>query len=188
MFIKLTNGKPETYTIGQLRRDNPQTSFPKDIPAEILASYDVYAVKRTPIPAHNDLTEVVRMIEPLEIDGQWTQQWEVVALPIEQQIENVAQARAEAYAAESDPLFFKAQRGEIDEQVWLDKVQEIRDRFPDPVTNVNTASKSDLRKLKGIDAVRAQAIIDGRPWSSTDDLATIQGISADMIAGWNIEV
>ena len=42
--------------------------------------------------------------------------------------------------------------------------------------------------MNGVDAVRAQAIIDGRPWASVDDLATIQGINSDMIAGWNVEV
>ena len=59
---------------------------------------------------------------------------------------------------------------------------------PTNATNVNTATKDELRSLSGVDAVRAQAIIDGRPWSSTTDLATIQGISSDMIAGWYITV
>lgn len=35
-----------------------------------------------------------------------------------------------AYQAESDPLFFKYQRGEATEQEWLDKVAEIKARFP----------------------------------------------------------
>lgn len=35
-----------------------------------------------------------------------------------------------AYQAESDPLFFKYQRGEATEQDWLDKVAEIKARFP----------------------------------------------------------
>lgn len=38
--------------------------------------------------------------------------------------------RIQAYRAESDPLFFKAQRGEIELQEWTDKVQEIKQRFP----------------------------------------------------------
>ena len=59
---------------------------------------------------------------------------------------------------------------------------------PSTATNVNTATKTELRTLNGIDAVRAQAIIDGRPWANTQDLATIQGISSDMIAGWDITV
>ena len=39
-------------------------------------------------------------------------------------------ARAAAYANEADPLFFKWQRGEVAEQEWLDKVAEIRTRYP----------------------------------------------------------
>lgn len=38
--------------------------------------------------------------------------------------------RANAYRLESDPLFFKWQRGEATEQEYLDKVEEIRHRFP----------------------------------------------------------
>lgn len=38
--------------------------------------------------------------------------------------------RAEAFVKEADPLFFGWQRGENTEQVWLDKVAEIRERFP----------------------------------------------------------
>ena len=132
MFIKLTNGKPETYTIGQLRRDNPQTSFPKDIPAEILAEYDVYPVKRVPIPQHNSLTQVIRALSPVQIDGEWVQQWEVTDLPIDSQIENLQSARAEAYQTEADPMFFKWQAGEASKEEWQAKRQEIRDRYPYP--------------------------------------------------------
>lgn len=34
------------------------------------------------------------------------------------------------YAAEADPMFFKAQRGEATQQQWLDKVAEIKARYP----------------------------------------------------------
>lgn len=40
------------------------------------------------------------------------------------------QARAKAYLTEADHLFFKSQRGEVTQQEWLDKVTEIKDRFP----------------------------------------------------------
>jgi hypothetical protein len=33
------------------------------------------------------------------------------------------------YRQISDPLFFKYQRGEIDKQVWLDAILEIKDRY-----------------------------------------------------------
>jgi hypothetical protein len=41
-------------------------------------------------------------------------------------------ARAAAYRNEADPLFFKYQRSEATEQEWLDKVAEIKERFPYP--------------------------------------------------------
>ena len=38
--------------------------------------------------------------------------------------------RQTAYQREADPLFFKAQRGEATHQEWLDKVAEIKARYP----------------------------------------------------------
>ena len=43
---------------------------------------------------------------------------------------SVTAARAAAYRDESDPLFFKSQRGEATMQEWLAKVQEIKARYP----------------------------------------------------------
>ena len=88
MFIRLTNGTSEPYTVQQLRRDNPQTGFPKDIPADMLAAYGVYPVTRVPVPDHNRLTQTVKAASPVEIGGEWVQQWDVIDLPIEQQLEN----------------------------------------------------------------------------------------------------
>jgi hypothetical protein len=38
--------------------------------------------------------------------------------------------RAAAYSSEADPLFFGWQRNENTEQAWLDKVAEVRARYP----------------------------------------------------------
>jgi len=49
--------------------------------------------------------------------------------------ELLAQAEAKrrsAYQQEADPLFFKWQRGTATEQEWLDKIAEIKLRYPDP--------------------------------------------------------
>ena len=46
-----------------------------------------------------------------------------------QQVEN---NRRNAYRNEADPLYLKWQRGESTEQEWLDKIEEIKDRFPKP--------------------------------------------------------
>jgi hypothetical protein len=44
--------------------------------------------------------------------------------------EAARRARLAAFRDEADPLFFGWQRGENTEQVWLDKCEEIRQRFP----------------------------------------------------------
>ena len=44
----------------------------------------------------------------------------------------VADSRRSAFVTEADPLFFGWQRNENTEQDWLDKVAEIRARYPYP--------------------------------------------------------
>lgn len=77
-YIKLTNGVPEIYSIGQLRRDNPNTSFPKNIPEALLAAYDVYPCKQEAggPPAHNPMTQDVTQ-EFTQLHGEWAQVWVV---------------------------------------------------------------------------------------------------------------
>ena len=50
--------------------------------------------------------------------------------PTQEQIDAL---RKQAYQAEADPLFFKWQRGESTEQDWLDKITDIRNRYPDAI-------------------------------------------------------
>jgi hypothetical protein len=133
MHIKLTNGTPTAYTIGQLRRDNPQVSFPKNIPDSTLAAYDVYPVTPADPPEHT-ATEVVEDAGYLQLaDGTWKQAWRIRPMT-EQELEQLAQQRDEqrrnAYEQEADPLFFKWQRGEITQEEWLAKIAEIKTRYP----------------------------------------------------------
>lgn len=81
MYVRVTNGQPEIYTIGQLRRDNPQVSFPRDIPNALLASYDVYPVTQAAVPDHDALTQTVAASTPALVDGVWTQDWTVTSRP-----------------------------------------------------------------------------------------------------------
>jgi hypothetical protein len=57
----------------------------------------------------------------------------VMAEAVAEKDRAVAQVnRQAAYQAEADPLYFGFQRGENTEQDWLDKVAEIRARYPYP--------------------------------------------------------
>jgi hypothetical protein len=51
----------------------------------------------------------------------------------------VKRNRASAYFTESDPLFFKAQRGECSLEDWQSKIAEIRNRFPYPISTPPSA-------------------------------------------------
>lgn len=44
--------------------------------------------------------------------------------------------RQAAYASESDPIFFMAQRGEATMEEWTAKVAEIKARYPYPTEEV----------------------------------------------------
>lgn len=48
----------------------------------------------------------------------------------EQFNESQRQKREAAYKAEADPINFMMQRGEATQQEWLDKIAEIKARFP----------------------------------------------------------
>jgi hypothetical protein len=91
MHIKLTDGQPQLYSIGQLRRDNPQVSFPSTIPADTLAEYDVYEVTLTEQPVV-DHTQRVTEGTPTLVDGVWTQTWEVTDLS-ESELAEVTEAQ-----------------------------------------------------------------------------------------------
>ena len=123
MFIRLTNGTPENYTLAQLRRDNPNVSFPKDIPAETLASFGVYPVKRTDPPEHNPLTQIVHVIDPVQTEGDWVQQWETLDLPKDQAAENI---RAERNRLLSETDWMALSDNTITQE-WADYRQALRD-------------------------------------------------------------
>lgn len=125
------------YSFGQLRQDNPQVSFPASPSVEVLESYGVYEVAQATQPTYDQATHRIEEGISALVDGVWTQVWNVIALTAEeiaqQQADHAAQVeaqRAEAYRTESDPVFFKSQRGEATHQEWLDKVSEIKARYP----------------------------------------------------------
>ena len=78
MFVKTTNGQLDQYpyTVGNLRRDNPNTSFPKRPSDEMLALWGVYPVAKTDKPDADHTKNVTEGTPVLNGDA-WTQVWEV---------------------------------------------------------------------------------------------------------------
>jgi hypothetical protein len=96
MHAKITDGQitQYPYSPGQLRRDNPQVSFPKDISDELLAEYGVLPVAPSQRPAHDPLHEQVSDAAAF-VDGALTQVWTVTRRP---EIPTVEAVLAEAIA------------------------------------------------------------------------------------------
>jgi hypothetical protein len=101
MHIRITNGVPTPYTIGQLRRDNPQTSFPKSIPDEMLEAFDVYPVKVASRPDYEPLTHYLKQSDFYQVDGKWQCHYSLEPLPESQAAENI-RAHRDSLLAQTD--------------------------------------------------------------------------------------
>lgn len=78
MYVKATNGTIDQfpYTISDLRRDNPNTSFPKRISNETLADWGVYPVQVLDQPSYDRKTQnLERNDNPTLSDGSWQLGW-----------------------------------------------------------------------------------------------------------------
>lgn len=141
MYIKVNNGVTQDYTIGQLRKDNPNTSFPSRISEEVLNSYDVFSVVDADEPSIDNRTQTLsKNDQATNIDGTWTYEWAITNKSIEEIAEYDAGFAAEVRSErdsklkESDWVTVKAvEDNAVDNLgiqvplVWLNYRQALRD-------------------------------------------------------------
>jgi len=90
MFVKTTNGQIDQYpySIGQLRRDNPQTSFPKKVPDDLLAFFGAYPVAHQDRPIIGERTQkATQATAPTLGNGGWVLHWAVTSKTPEEIVE-----------------------------------------------------------------------------------------------------
>ncbi len=135
MYVLAPNAVIEKYpySIGDLRRDNPQTSFPAQPTNALLAEYGVFPVSRTDIPVV-DYKKAVTEANPKRVNGQWVQVWTVsnrTAAEIAQiEADQWGNVRSERNAklAESDwTQLADAPVSNIQAQAWATYRQALRD-------------------------------------------------------------
>lgn len=139
MYIKIKNGIPEYYSINQLRLDNKTVSFPPNPSEEVLAEFDVYPLSSKAKPIVSYTKKVVEGTPQQLLDGSWVQVWDVTDAS-EEEISNnieiikneIQKLRQKAYQEEADPLYFQWKRGESDEATYLNKIEEIKTKYPYP--------------------------------------------------------
>ena len=90
MYLKITDGQPETYSVDQLRMDNPSTTFPSEPSDSLRATFDVFPYTR-PVPPVVDWMTSALIDGKFEQDsaGNWVQPFIVEPLPIEDASRNV---------------------------------------------------------------------------------------------------
>jgi hypothetical protein len=81
LLVKATNDTVQQYpySIGLLRKENPNTSFPKQVSAEDMASFNVYPVTEV-TPTVADTQKLVKVWTPTLVDGAWVLAHEAVDL------------------------------------------------------------------------------------------------------------
>lgn len=92
MYVKVTNGVATEYTMGHLRRDNPNISFPRTCSDELLASYDVYPFENGTKPDYDPLTQNLESSFE-EVDGVWHKTYTAVNKSQEEAESNIRSRR-----------------------------------------------------------------------------------------------
>jgi len=132
MYVKVTNGVVEKYpySIGDLRKDNFNVSFPKSPSADTLAQWGVYPVINTPEPNYNPATQRIVWGTPVLVNGQWTHTWEIVVLTTEEQ-QIIRQSKESDIRNERTRLLAETDwrfRSDMNpSQEWIDYCQALRD-------------------------------------------------------------
>lgn len=130
MFAKLNNGQLETYpyTLGMLRKDNPNVSFPRNISNESLSQFNVVRVLSTPRPEEDHSKNFSVTAE--KVNGSWVEKWiSIDASPEEIQTRTINQERdirsqRDNMLAETDWRF----RSDMNpSQEWINYCQALRD-------------------------------------------------------------
>jgi hypothetical protein len=99
MYLRIIDSNPVEYNLARLRKAYPNTSFPKEPPLDLLASYDIYPYTVDPAPSFDSLTEGLEAYFE-EDQGVWYRRWNVVPLTLDaEQQENVDTLKDAAISA-----------------------------------------------------------------------------------------
>ena len=137
LYLRVTETGPEAYSLTQLRRDNPNISFPDKISAEGLAGFGVHEYRQQERPTVDPVQQIAVYGGFAEIDDEWFLTWTVRDLTPNEQTEFASAQDTErraAYAEHADPVFFKWQRGEATQEDWLAAVTMVKEWYSDANT------------------------------------------------------
>ena len=133
MYVLAPNQIVETfpYSIGALRRDNRNTSFPRNPSEEILADWNVFPVKDRSAPAFDPATENCNQTNPTLENGEWVVTWQVSPASAEEIAERLQQKSMDVRQQRNDLLsacdWTQLSDAPVNSSAWANYRQELRD-------------------------------------------------------------
>ena len=86
IYTKVKDGSVEKYpySISDLKKDNPNVSFPRTLSTDTLNTFGAFEVKTEPEPDYNSITQTLtKKSTPELVSGVWTLKWEIKDKPQE---------------------------------------------------------------------------------------------------------
>lgn len=136
MYVLAPNQAVETfpYSIGALRRDNPNVSFPRKPSNEVLAAWNVFPVIASAMPACDPATETCTQVDPTLVNGEWVATYEVttadaaeIAERLEAESEMVRMTRDQLLTACDWTQLPDSPLSTAEAAAWATYRQELRD-------------------------------------------------------------
>jgi hypothetical protein len=133
MYVLAPNQTAEIfpYSIGDLRRDNPNTSFPRNPSDAVLADWNVFPVAEQSPPEYNPANQNLNQLNPTLVDGEWLQTWQVTAASTEEIAERLQRKEAEVRQQRNELLsacdWTQLPDSPADHEVWAAYRQALRD-------------------------------------------------------------
>lgn len=95
-IAKIKDGKIEKHPVSssEIRKEFPNTSFPRNINSADLTPFGYVNVLEVTPPAFDPLTEKVEQAPPVLVNGAWVQQYEKIELSKEESDQRKADAAA----------------------------------------------------------------------------------------------
>jgi hypothetical protein len=133
MYILAPNQIAEIfpYSIGNLRRDNPNTSFPRNPSDAVLADWNVFPVVEQSPPEYNPANQNLNQLNPTLVEGEWLQTWQVTAASADEIAERLQNKEAEVRQQRNELLsacdWTQLPDSPADHEAWATYRQALRD-------------------------------------------------------------
>ena len=122
------------YSARELRRDNPNVSFPSNPSDSTLADWNVFPVADRPAPSFDPATESCNQVNPTLENGEWVTTWQVSTVDADEISERLAdesefvrQDRNERLADCDWTQLADSPLSSADKTAWASYRQQLRD-------------------------------------------------------------